>query len=192
LTPSTLGGMWALSTSGSEKSAYHHGDLRRGLLAAARALLEGGGPEAVSLREAARAAGVSHNAPYRHFAGRDALLAALAADGFSELRARLEAARDGGSANPLDALGRAYLGFAHTERPRFRLMFGGGLDRAAHPDLAAAADAAFAVLRDAVAAQVPPAAARREALRAWGLVHGLATLVADGQVAPGDADAVLA
>ncbi|MGY2048021.1 WHG domain-containing protein [Methylobacterium sp. JK268] len=174
------------------KAPYHHGDLRRGLLAAARALLEQGGREAVTLREAARTAGVSHNAPYRHFPSRDALLAALAAEGFAALRDGLRAAREASPSAPLAALGRAYLAFAARERPLFRLMFGAAPDPGAHPDLAAAAAAAFAVLRETVEETVPPDLVARETIRAWGLVHGLATLVAEGQVAREEADAVLA
>ncbi len=79
--------MWALSTF-EGGTAYHHGDLRRSLIAAAQELLRSGGAEAVTLREAARLAGVSHNAPYRHFASRDALLAALAAEGSGRSAAR--------------------------------------------------------------------------------------------------------
>lgn len=185
--------MWALSTSGG-KAAYHHGDLRRGLLTAARALLHQGGPDAVTLREAARAAGVSHNAPYRHFPSRDALLAAVATDGFLALRARLDAARSAAApADRLVAIGRAYLGFAAQERAAFRLMFGSALDRAAHADLREAAEAAFAVLRDTVAERGGDAASiARETVRAWGLVHGLATLVADGQITPEAAETGLA
>lgn len=170
---------------------YHHGDLRRALLAAARALLEAGGPEAVTLREAARTACVSHNAPYRHFASRDALLAALAAEGFVALAERLRDARARAASEPLPALGRAYLGFAEEERARFRLMFGGSLERAAHPALAAGAAEAFGVLRDSVASGTPPERVGPAGIHAWGLVHGLATLVADGQIGREEADAAL-
>jgi AcrR family transcriptional regulator len=83
-----------LALSTSEKAPYHHGDLRRSLLDAALGILHQDGIGAVSLREVARAAGVSHNAPYRHFPSRDALLAGVAAEGFGRLRARLEAAGD--------------------------------------------------------------------------------------------------
>ncbi|MEJ2173944.1 MAG: helix-turn-helix domain containing protein, partial [bacterium] len=75
----------------SRKGAYHHGDLRFEILRAAGEILEEQGVAGLSLREAARRAGVSHNAPYRHFADRDVLLAALAAEGFAQLGQALEA-----------------------------------------------------------------------------------------------------
>ncbi|WP_245442774.1 TetR/AcrR family transcriptional regulator [Methylobacterium terrae] len=178
--------------STSEGGAYHHGDLRRSLIAAAHDLLRSGGVEAVTLREAARLAGVSHNAPYRHFPSREALLAALAVEGFRGLRRALDEAA-GGAEPPgrLTALGRAYLRFAEADRATFRLMFGGVLEIASHPDLAAAAADAFGTLRSVVAEQAPPPAAEREALRAWGLVHGLAHLVADRQIDAARAEACL-
>ncbi len=173
-------------------SAYHHGDLRRSLITAASELLRSGGVEAVTLREAARLAGVSHNAPYRHFASREALLAALAAEGFRSLRRALdEAGRDAEPAGRLNALGRAYLHFADSDRATFRLMFGGVVKDAAHPDLAEASGAAFGALRSVVAARESSVSAEREALRAWALVHGLAHLVADRQIDAARAEACL-
>jgi AcrR family transcriptional regulator len=182
--------MWALSTLSS--GSYHHGDLRRSLIAAARELLRASGVEAVTSREAARLAGVSHNAPYRHFASREALLAAVAVEGFRELRRALDAAREQAApAERLTALGRAYLRFAETDRATFRLMFGGMLESAAHPDLAEAATAAFDALRAVVAEREPAATTEREALRAWALVHGLAHFVADRQIDAARAEACL-
>ncbi|MGX7704483.1 TetR/AcrR family transcriptional regulator [Methylobacterium sp. Gmos1] len=181
-----------MSTS-EDGGAYHHGDLRRSLIAAARELLRAGGVEAVTLREAARLAGVSHNAPYRHFASREALLAALATDGFQSLRRALEEA--GGAAEPagrLVALGRAYLLFADRDRATFRLMFGGVVEPAGHPKLMEASAAAFGALRNVVAEREPSERAEREALRAWALVHGLAHLVADRQIDAAKAAACLA
>ncbi|WP_165795504.1 TetR/AcrR family transcriptional regulator [Methylobacterium frigidaeris] len=180
-----------MSTSGGD-TAYHHGDLRRSLIAAARDLLRAGGVEAVTLREAARLAGVSHNAPYRHFASREALLAALATEGFRALRKALEEA--GRRAEPperLTALGRAYLRFADADRATFRLMFGGVVEDADHPDLAEASSATFGALRSVVTERESPAGAERDALRAWALVHGLAHLVADRQIDAARAEACL-
>src|SRR5262245_24493316 len=116
-------------------STYHHGDLPPALLRAAGKILEKEGVGALSLRELARRAGVSHNAPYRHFPDRDSLLAALAAEGFVELRQELE--RQGGT----DA-GVAYVRFALAHPQRFRLMFGGQVSYDRYPDLRQAADAA--------------------------------------------------
>jgi len=146
---------------------YHHGDLRAALLDAADTLLDQGGDGAVSLREVARMAGVSPTAAYRHFADKEALLAALAARHFVEFGAAL-----GGRG--LNAMGHAYLRFALARPGRFRLMFGPLLQRAGqHPPLAQASAAAM----DGLYAAAP---SRDAALRAWGLVHGLAHLMLDG------------
>jgi len=160
-------------------SPYHHGDLRAALLDQADALLDAGGDGAVSLREVARAAGVSATAAYRHFADKESLLAALAARHYAEFGQILAGA-------PLAEMGRAYIRFALARPGRFRLMFGPLLAHAgAHPDLAAASGAAFAAL--SAAAPSPD-----DALRAWGLVHGLAHLLLDGAVRPPDVDALVA
>ncbi|MCJ2035168.1 TetR/AcrR family transcriptional regulator [Methylobacterium sp. J-068] len=170
--------------STSDRTAYHHGDLRRALLDGALEILRREGVGAVSLREVARVAGVSHNAPYRHFSSREALLAGVAAEGFHRLRARLVAA-----GNELTALGAAYLAFAVVERPCFLLMFGSTLCKADFPDLAAAATDALMTL-DRIAAgratstggPVDPDVIGADTLRAWAIVHGFAHLVADGQL----------
>lgn len=152
---------------------YHHGDLRAALLDAADALLDEGGDGAVSLREAARRAGVSAAAAYRHFADKEALLAALALRGFEAFGAAMRAAVAVGDVPPHVAHGRAYLRFARARPGRFRLMFGPLLARAgAHPALLAASKAAFAALQ-------ADAGDRDAALRRWGLVHGLAHLMLD-------------
>lgn len=178
-------GLLAVSTSAS--MPYHHGDLRQALLAAARVVLRERGAEAVSLREVARAAGVSHNAPYRHFPSREALLAALAQSGFEDLHRRLEAV-----APALPALGQVYLDFATTERASFLLMFGSVPQKSAFPDLAAAACATLTVLDEAVTARSGGNGPfSPSTLRAWALVHGLAHLVADGQLSLEAATAAL-
>lgn len=157
---------------------YHHGDLRAALLDAADALLDGGGDGAVSLREAARTAGVSATAAYRHFVDKDSLLAALAARHFAEFGAAL-----GGRA--LDDMGVAYLRFALARPGRFRLMFGPLLQRSdQHVELAAASSAALQALYAAAPSQ-------DAALRAWGLVHGLAHLMLDGALLAEDPEALI-
>jgi AcrR family transcriptional regulator len=173
--------MWALSTSPRGPNApFHHGDLRQALVEATTGLIERDGPASVSLREAARITGVSHNAPYRHFPTREALLAAVAENGFRRLRAAFEEA----AAAPDDrllALGQAYVRFASANPGLFRLMFGGDVGKDAHPDLRRAAGEAFALLREA-GAQGGSDAPREAALGAWALVHGLAHLVVDDQL----------
>lgn len=176
-----------MSTS---KPAYHHGDLRPALLAAAAALLAEQGVTGLSLRAVARGAGVSAMAPYRHFADKAALLAALAEDGFRRLESVLTAAAGATAPDRLRAQGVAYVGFALAEPALFRLMFGPEIgDKAAHPGLAAAGAAAFAVLEEGVAACRPdaaPAARAEMALACWSLAHGTAALAVDGRL-PGDA-----
>jgi AcrR family transcriptional regulator len=145
-------------------TTYHHGDLRAALLRAAGELLEKHGIESLSLREAARRAGVSHNAPYRHFPDRESLLAALAAEGFELLEREL-------AARPAAELGLAYVEFALAGPQRFRLMFGGQRAQAAAGYLNLRG---FAGLGD----DAPLAAAA-----AWSLVHGLAHLILEGHFA---------
>lgn len=155
-----------MATSGAdeprtrEAAPYHHGDLRRALLGAAEAVLERGGHTALSLREVARGAGVSHNAPYRHFADREALLATLAAEGFTRLAGALtDAAAAAAQGGRLRAAGRAYLRFARAHQALYLLMFGPDVRTSAHPTLAAAADAAMAALRAAGAVHATPRSA---------------------------------
>jgi AcrR family transcriptional regulator len=147
---------------------YHHGDLRAAVLEAAGVLIEKEGLAGLSVREAARRAGVSHNAPYRHFADREALLEGLAQEGV----AQLERALAGLSGREL---GEAYVRFARAHPQRFRLMFTRRRD-AMHERFARA----FAGL--GTEAKVAGAAA-------WSLVHGLACLMLDGQLT-GDEDFV--
>jgi len=171
-----------MSTSGRAKKAYHHGDLEVALVRAAGNILEKEGVEALSLREVARRAGVSHNAPYRHFPDREALLAALAARGFEMLaRAQQAAASNGG----LRAMGEAYVLFALENPQRFRLMFGGQISIARHERLRDVATRTFAGLSGALAARVPEAQGARDAsIAAWALVHGLALLLMGDRIAP--------
>ncbi len=176
------------SEAGSGKGGYHHGDLRETLVAAGLSILEeGGDASALGLREAARRAGVSAMAPYRHFPDKDALLAAVAAVGFERLRAALEAAdREGGGAaakrEALYAQGEAYVAFACTQPGLFRLMFAARSGGSRPHGLCEASAAAYAVLSERVATMVPAAVAAEEALRSWALVHGIASLVIDGMV----------
>ncbi|MEZ0169255.1 TetR/AcrR family transcriptional regulator [Microvirga sp. TS319] len=169
---------------GRSAFGYHHGDLRRALIAAGRELVARDGPAALSLREAARLAGVSHNAPYRHFENREALLAAMAAAGFADLRdALLRAAAEAPPERRLEELGKAYLSFALNHRADFLLMFGSVLPIGQHPELKETAASAFDALRQTVADPLRPAPGQEQrAIRAWALAHGLAHLVADGQL----------
>jgi AcrR family transcriptional regulator len=183
--------MWTVSTLEQAGQPYHHGDLRRALVAAARALLEESGPEALSLRDVARRVGVSHNAPYRHFPTKQALLAAVAAEGFAALSARMAAvpatpglgAPPGMGAPPGLAAGfRCYLGFAREQPGLFRLMFDGTVEKSADPALRAASEQSYDGLRRAVH-RIAPAADRAAVVTVWTQMHGLALLAISGQIA---------
>ncbi|QBR71496.1 TetR/AcrR family transcriptional regulator [Beijerinckiaceae bacterium] len=178
--------MLLLSTSiKPESSPYHHGDLRRALVEAGLQLLEKRGPAHVSLREVSRVAGVSHNAPYRHFDSREALLAAMAADGFETLRAAMARAAEGKqSLERLRALGLAYVGFAREKPAVYLLMFGPELAKDPFPALKAVAEQSFEALRQAIDAITPEETRAAAAIGAWALVHGLAHLIADRQLPP--------
>lgn len=169
---------------------YHHGDLRRALIKAARRIIETRGPAKLTLRETARVAGVSVAAPYRHFADMDALLAAVLAEGFDELAHALDRARceAGSPAAGLPAVGKAYLEFAATHAPIYRLMFAPLLDKTEHPELMAAGERALGVLMATVVAGqdggvVVAADPRLVALSGWSMCHGLASLHSDGVLA---------
>ena len=164
---------------------YHHGNLREALLAAAERALETTGAAALSLRELAREVGVSHAAPRRHFADRQALLDALALNGFEQLGAALDAARAGAGADfptRILALARAYVGFATTRPALIELMFASKHQAGSPPALAAAADRAFAaalaVIADGQASgAVVDGDPERLAKIAFALLQGLVAIV---------------
>jgi len=162
-------------------STYHHGNLRTALLRAAGKRLEKQGIAALSLREAARRSGVSHNAPYRHFADREALLAALAAQGFERLSQAMRGQTGRG-------MGEAYVRFALQHPQRFRLMFGAQIGLEKYPQLRAAAARAFDQLQAAFSGYGGDA--RSAAAAAWSLVHGLSHLILDGHFAQRDEELV--
>ncbi|MFL6627041.1 MAG: TetR/AcrR family transcriptional regulator [Burkholderiaceae bacterium] len=160
---------------------YHHGDLRAALLAAAAGWLDAQGAETLTLRELARAAGVSHAAPYHHFASRDELLAGVAERAFDRLADALAAAAGAPDAtHALLDIGEAYVREALAHPAQFRLMFGPLLARKAeHAGLRRAAERAFTVLLGA-AARFAPERGLEIALAGWSLSHGAANLAIDG------------
>src|SRR5271166_2651694 len=166
---------------------YRHGDLPNAMRAAARAILDEAGPEAVGLRETARRVGVSATAAYRHFASKEDLLASVAAEGFRELGAAMEGATRGPSL--LSRAGLAYVEFGQQNRGLFRLMFGPVLaERAKYPALQAATDGVEALLLRGVAdLDQRPLHDNLAAMAAWGLVHGLSNLVVDGFIPAAEA-----
>ncbi len=171
---------------------YHHGNLREALIRAALELIAQKGPAGFTFAEAARWAGVSPAAPYRHFRDRDELLANVALRGFRQFEAALAKAWDGGRPDALAALerlGRAYLDFARVEPAYYSAMFEGGVPPGSNPELRDASDRAFAVLREAaekLSAQTtvgakPPAL--MVALHIWAMTHGVASLFGRGDSA---------
>ena len=194
--------------SGMPQGTYHHGDLRRALLAAAVEAITESGPAALSLRDLARRAGVSHAAPTHHFGDKAGLLTALAAEGFDLLAGALKAV-------PADRdtfleVGVAYVRFAVEHRAHFEVMFRPDLYHADDPELVAARARSGAALYGGVAAAARPASAlaapaasagaaaaagrpgagngegdravREAGLAAWSLAHGFATLWLSGAV----------
>lgn len=161
---------------GKDARPYHHGDLPRVLLdAAVQAILEVG-PAAVSLRDLARRAGVSHAAPAHHFGDKAGLLTAVAADGFERLAATLRETHQ--RTGSFLEVGVAYVRFAVTHRAHFEVMFRPELYRTDDPDLVRARDAARSLLYPPAAdlADSPDGDEVRAGVAAWSLVHGLATL----------------
>jgi AcrR family transcriptional regulator len=169
------------------KAAYHHGNLQRALLDAALALVEESGMHGFTLREAARRAGVSQAAPYRHYADKAALLTALAEEGFRALSERMSAEVAASPASAaIVAAGTGYLLFAAENPAHYRVMFGPGLAKDAPPCATnVAGRGCFQVLFGAVEQGQRVGAVRAGdtneiALIAWSVVHGLASLVIDG------------
>ena len=180
-------------TSGhAARASYHHGDLRNALLEAALAQIAAHGGRALSLREVARAAGVSHTASYRHFPSKESLLAAIAEQGFVMLGDAVGAAVQAHPDEPLAALqasGIAYVEFGVQYPHHLQIMFGGLIGQHAdHPGLKQAAEGAYERLREAVrnaqnSGDLRSGDERIIALASWAQVHGLALLIAGGQIA---------
>jgi AcrR family transcriptional regulator len=168
---------------------YHHGNLREALIRAALELIATKGIAGFTFAEAARFAGVSPAAPYRHFRDRDELMASVALRGFEQFEAVLARAWDGGRPNAFSALnrlGKAYLEFARAEPAFYSAMFEAGVPVGANPALREASERAFAVLRAAAAeiCAAMPASGRPPALMValhiWTMAHGVASLFGRG------------
>ncbi|MDP3959155.1 MAG: TetR/AcrR family transcriptional regulator [Pseudorhodobacter sp.] len=171
------------------KLGYHHGNLRQALVEAALALIAEKSPQGFTLTEAAKLADVTPAAVYRHFAGREDLIAEVARQGFDIFTALMEFAYNDGKPSALaafSATGRAYLAFARKYPGPYMAMFESGLNLNAHPDLALAADKAKAVLeRAAVQLSAHIAPERRPpatmfSAHIWALSHGVVELYARG------------
>lgn len=181
------------------KRGYHHGDLRAALVAAGQSVLNERGADEVSLREIARAVGVSATAVYRHFPDKEALLRELCTAGGRALAQQQMAAMQaaGGGRAGLEAVGKTYVRFAIANPTLFRMM----MKRQSATDFFAATgygdESGLDILRQNIADLSPAGTSEAQlgvsALRAWSIVHGLAMLMLDGQIPHDDTviDAVI-
>lgn len=174
---------------------YHHGDLRATLIEVAAAMIAEQGVEGVTMRGLARQAGVSRSAPYRHFADKAALLAAVAEDGFRRITARVQAVREKptqGATQSFLEVCVAYVEFAIENPTHYRLMFGPEVaNYGDHPGLAAAARAAFnevvsIVQRYQQEGEIESGSPIKLAHTAWAMAHGLSLLIIDGRIPASD------
>ncbi|MHA1600511.1 MAG: TetR/AcrR family transcriptional regulator [Alphaproteobacteria bacterium] len=175
-----------------KRRGYHHGNLREALIEAALELIAAKGAAGFTFAEAARSAGVSPGAPYRHFRDRDALIADVARRGFEQFAGDLARAWNDGQPDPhtaLQNLGRAYLVFARDEPAYYTAMFEAQVPTHADPGLAQASDRAFAILRQAAEALIASLPVKRRppammvSLHIWSLAHGIASLFGRGDEA---------
>jgi AcrR family transcriptional regulator len=183
---------WRKESRRAERG-YHHGNLKEALLQAALGLIAEKGPAGFTFADAARSAGVSPAAPYRHFRDRDELLSSIAQRGFEQFEAVLSAAWDDGRPDTVSAferVGKAYLAFAREEPAFYSAMFESGLPVDINPALQAAGERAFGIIRAAaerLAALAPPGVTRPPALmmalHIWSMSHGVASLFARGDAA---------
>jgi len=167
------------------RATYHHGDARNAILGSARRLLEKTGAATLSLRQAAEAAGLSRQAPYNHFANKEALLAELVRDGFVRLAANISSAADpkGAAERQLAAAGEAYITFALSEPTLFRLMFSRELvDLSKHPSASEAADDTLKALAEIIRRIDKGGDRKGLVLASWSIVHGYAVLCIEAEL----------
>lgn len=171
------------------RRTYHHGNLRESLLQAAVRTIAELGPAAFTLREVARRAGVSHNAPYRHFQDKDALLAAVAAQGFRELTAAMKQAgeRQTSALDRLKESGLAYVAFAIRKPEHFTVMFDSPVCGSKDPEYTEASQEAFQTLVHFIRkcqeeGVLPVDHPQERTIYAWSLVHGIAKLAVAGRL----------
>jgi len=183
---------WSREGGRSGPRGYHHGNLKEALIRAALELIAQKGPAGFTFAEAARWAGVSPAAPYRHFRDRDELLIDVARRGFDRFAVTLESAWDGGRPDAFtafDRLGKAYLRFAKSEPAYYSAMFEAGIPPEASPELQEAGQRAFAVLRTATEGLIATMPAQQRppilmmTLHIWALSHGIASLFGRGDAA---------
>lgn len=174
-----------------KETRYHHSDLRSTLVEAAAAMIAETGVAGVTMRGLAQRVGVSRTAPYRHFADKAALLAAVAEEGFRRMTARVQAAQEGDAVDAAQVFLNvcvAYVQFAIDNPTHYRLMFGQEVSNFLdYPDLAAAARTAFnevvsMVQRSQQAQVLKPDPPAKLAHTAWAMAHGLSLLIIDGRI----------
>ncbi|MEM9433815.1 MAG: TetR/AcrR family transcriptional regulator [Pseudomonadota bacterium] len=168
------------------KAAYHHGDLRAGLIEATRRLVEEKGPDGFSVSDACRLAGVSTAAPYKHFNDKTDMLVATVLEGMGRHKVNMQACMVGlpsGSPQRIMALGREYVRFALEEHGIFRLKFGGFTDRLDDPRLQEAGESIFEIVLREVASclgeEEVTAEVRTRGFMLWSFVHGLSFIMHD-------------
>jgi AcrR family transcriptional regulator len=183
---------WSREGGRSGPRGYHHGNLKEALIRAALELIAQKGPAGFTFAEAARWAGVSPAAPYRHFRDRDELLIDVARRGFDRFAGTLESAWDGGrpeAFTAFDRLGKAYLRFAKSEPAYYSAMFEAGIPPEVSPELQEAGQRTFAVLRTATERLIATMPAQQRppilmmTLHIWTLSHGIASLFGRGDAA---------
>jgi AcrR family transcriptional regulator len=173
------------------EKTYHHGDLKNALIAAGIEILAQEGAHALSLRKVAQKAGVSHAAPYAHFADKQALIAAISTAGYQKVQARVERVLHEDGNDPVQLLVRTgweYVQFALTEPEHFKITFSGVVEKEKdYPALVEAAQKSFGLLTQVVAkcqeaGVLRPGPTDLTAVSVWGAIHGFVTLSLEGQV----------
>jgi AcrR family transcriptional regulator len=174
-----------------KKKTYHHGDLKNALINAGVEILAKDGVSGLSLRKVASKAGVSHTAPYSHFADKQALIAAISTEGFRQLYERVSVVVEKYKTTPsrqLVEVAWAYVQFALDDRDRFKVMFSGVLEKEKeYPEFVAESQRNFQLVKMTVEANQAAGVLRSgpsdlAALSAWGIIHGFVMLLLEGQI----------
>jgi AcrR family transcriptional regulator len=174
-----------------KKKTYHHGDLKNALIKAGVDILAKDGVSGLSLRKVASKAGVSHAAPYSHFADKQALIAAISTEGFRQLYERVSVVAEEYKTKPsrqLVEVAWAYVQFALDDRDRFKVMFSGILEKEReYPEFVVEAQRNFQLVKMIVEANQAAGVLRSGpsdlvALSAWGIIHGFVMLLLEGQI----------
>jgi len=174
-----------------KKTQYHHGDLKNALIEAGIEILSKDGVGALSLRSVARRAGVSHAAPYAHFTDKQALIAAISTEGYRKLYERVTAAAARHAADPLRQFVEsswAYVAFALDEPEHFKITLSGVVEKERdYPSFVEIAQKNYAALLEIIrtsqaAGILDPGSPDLMAISVWGLIHGFATLILEGQL----------